>query len=255
MTRYIDSHRGRFGVQPICDALGWNVSTYYAHTKRPPSNRALRDAWLLGEIRRVHAANWGVYGADKVWRQLRREGIEVARCTVERLMAADGLHGARRGRPVRTTTPDTTAARPPDLLDRDFTAARPNQRWVADITYVRTWAGFVHVAFVIDVFSRMIVGWSLATHLRTDLPLDALEMAIWRRKTRLDGLVHHSDAGRQGGFKRSSQHLVIVEVLDGTTSAAGGSGSAAGDALAGQADGGAACGAHVLAADRAGQAH
>jgi putative transposase len=137
-----------------------------------------------------------VYGARKVWRQLHREGITAARCTVERLMGELGLVGVRRGKTYKTTTPDA-AARPADLVERDFSAQRPNQLWVADLTYVATWSGFVYVAFVIDAFSRFIVGWQASRSLRTDLALDALEMAIWRRRGGLDGLVHHSDRGGQ----------------------------------------------------------
>jgi len=157
----------------------------------------VRDRQLKAEIRRVHAEHFGVYGARKVWRQLHREGIVVARCTVERLMRELGLGGAVRGKTRRTTTPDETAARPADLVDRDFAAQRPNQLWVADLTYVATWSGFVYVAFVIDAFSRFIVGWQASRSLRTDLALDALEMAIWRRHAGLEGLVHHSDRGSQ----------------------------------------------------------
>lgn len=209
MTRYIDEHHERFGVAPICDALGWNVSTYYAYKKRPPSNRALRDAELIEHIRRVHADNYGVYGAYKVWRQLNREGIRVARCTVERLMAQAGLHGVRRGRRHRTTRADREAARAlPDLVDRDFTAHAPNVKWVADITYVPTHQGFVHVALVIDVFSRMIVGWAIEPHLRTELTLQALELALWRRRGHdLHGLIHHSDRGGQYVSVRYTERL------------------------------------------------
>ncbi len=183
-------------------------STYYAAKARPPSARAVRDERLKAEIVRVHADNLGVYGARKVWLQLRREGIEVARCIVERLMRELGLQGVVRGKPKRTTTPaEDTAGRPADLVDRDFSAAAPNQLWVADLTYVRTWAGFVYVAFVIDVYSRMIVGWQLASHLRTELALDALEMAMWLRSERLDGLIHHSDRGSQYLAIRYSERL------------------------------------------------
>jgi putative transposase len=207
MTRYIDEHRERFGVAAICDVLGWNVSTYYAHKARPPSNRALRDEQLKTEIRRVFTENFEVYGARKIWRQLNREGIAVARCTVERLMREMGIRGAIRGKPYKTTRAGVSAPALPDLVDRDFTAGRPNETWVADITYVRTWEGFTHVALVIDVFSRMIVGWSIASHLRTDLPLEALEFAIWRRDEDLDGLVHHSDRGSQYTSIRYTQRL------------------------------------------------
>jgi putative transposase len=172
-------------------------STYYAASRRPASARAVRDTKLKAEIARVHAEHLGVYGARKVWRQLHREGIAVARCTVERLMGELGLQGVRRGKARRTTTPEETTARPADLVDRHFAAQRPNQLWVADLTYVATWSGFVYVAFVIDAFSRFLVGWQASWSLRTDLVLDALEMAIWRRQAQLDGLVHHSDRGSQ----------------------------------------------------------
>ncbi|MGH2655514.1 MAG: IS3 family transposase [Actinomycetota bacterium] len=207
MTRYIAEHKGRFGVEPICRVLGANVSTYYAAKKRPPSPRALRDEELVVEIRRVHTENYGVYGARKVWRQLHREGIPVAKCTVERLMAREGIHGVRRGKRRGTTRRDLAAARPPDLVDRQFTASRPNHLWVADLTEIPTWSGICYAGFVIDAYSRMFVGWSVATHIRTELPLEALEMAIWRRDTVLDGLVHHSDAGSQYTSIRYTERL------------------------------------------------
>jgi putative transposase len=208
MIAYIDAHREAFGVEPICRVLsdaGAQIapSTYYAAKTRPPSARAVRDEQLSEEIRRVHQQNLAVYGADKVWRQLNREGITVARCTVERLMRRLGLAGAVRGGKKRATTrADTRARRPADLVNRDFTAPAPNRVWVADLTYVWTWAGFCYVAFILDVYARRIVGWRCATHLRTDLALDALEMAIWGRLrqrpgTDLTGLVHHSDRGAQ----------------------------------------------------------
>jgi transposase InsO family protein len=197
MIAYIDANKDRFGVEPICQLLPIAPSTYYQHSTRPSSAPAVRDAQLKVEISRIHDDNFGVYGARKIWRQLHRDGISVARCTVERLMRQLGLQGVRRGKPHKTTTPDQAADRPADLVDRDFSAARPNQLWVADLTYVATWAGFVYVAFVIDVFSRFIVGWQASRSLRTDLALDALEMAIWRRQAQLDGLVHHSDRGSQ----------------------------------------------------------
>jgi putative transposase len=197
MIAYIDANKDRFGVEPICQLLPIAPSTYHAAKRRLPSARALREEQLKVEIRRVHADNFGVYGARKVWRQLHREGIAVARCTVERLMGELGLAGVRRGRPHRTTTPDQTASRPADLVERDFSATRPNQLWVADLTYVASWSGFVYVALVIDAFSRFIVGWQASRSLRTDLALDALEMAIWARRGGLEGLVHHSDRGSQ----------------------------------------------------------
>ena len=197
MIAYIDRNKDRFGVEPICQLLPIAPSTYHAAKRRPLSARALRDEELKAEIARVHAEHFGVYGARKVWRQLHREGIAVARCTVERLLRELGLRGAVRGKTRRTTTPDATAARPADLVERDFSATRPNQLWVADLTYVASWSGFVYVALVVDAFSRFIVGWQASRSLRTDLALDALEMAIWRRQAQLDGLVHHSDRGSQ----------------------------------------------------------
>ena len=197
MITYIDRHKDRYGVEPICRVLPIAPSTYHAARRWPPSARRRRDTQLKIELRRVHAEHFGVYGARKVWRQLHREGITAARCTVERLMAELHLEGVRRGKTHKTTTPDAAAARPADLVERDFSAQRPNQLWVADLTYVATWSGFVYVAFVIDAFSRFIIGWQASRSLRTDLALDALEMAIWRRRGGLDGLVHHSDRGGQ----------------------------------------------------------
>jgi putative transposase len=197
MIAYIDQNRDRYGVEPICDVLPIAPSTYYDARTRPPSARAVRDAELEPEIARVHAENLSVYGVEKVWHQLLREGIVVGRDRVGRLMASLGLRGAVRGKTRRTTTPDEAAPRPDDLVERDFSAGRPDQLWVADLTYVATWSGFVYVAFVIDAFSRFIVGWQTSTSLRADLALDALEMAIWRRREGLEGLVHHSDRGSQ----------------------------------------------------------
>jgi putative transposase len=197
VTRFIDAHRDRFGVEPICRTLQVAPATYYAARSRPPSARALRDAELKVEIARVHKDNFEVYGVRKVWRQLGREGIAVGRDRVARLMRELGIAGVVRGKPRRTTTPAPTADRPADLVERDFTAPAPNRLWVADLTYVATWAGFAYVAFVIDAFSRMIVGWRVATSLRAELALDALEMAVWARQdAALDGLVHHSDRGQ-----------------------------------------------------------
>jgi len=178
MIAYIDANRDRYGVEPICEVLPVAPSTYHAARQRPPSARRRRDQELKVEIARIHAEHLGVYGARKVWRQLHREGIGVARCTVERRMGELGLEGVRRGKARRTTTPDRTAPWPADLVERDFSAARPNQLWVADLTYVATWSGFVYVAFIIDAFSRFLVGWQASRSLRTDLALDALEMAI-----------------------------------------------------------------------------
>jgi|SRR5690625_1360861 len=203
MVAFIDRHREEYGVEPICRVLPIAPSTYYAHKAQEAdpalrSERARRDEHLRGEIRRVWKANLEVYGARKVWRQLNREGNTVARCTVERLMSEIGLKGAVRGRRFKTTVPGETADRPLDLVERDFTADRPNQLWVSDFTYVATWRGFVYVAFVIDVFSRRIVGWRVSSSLRTDLALDALEQAICERQDeRADRLIHHSDRGAQ----------------------------------------------------------
>ena len=196
---FIDTNRDRWGVEPICRVLQVAPSTYYAARDRPPSARARRDTQLKLEIRRVYDANFGVYGARKVWRQLGREGIAVGRDRVARLMGELGVCGVVRGRPRRTTTPAEPAEqRPADLVERNFSAPAPNRLWVADLTYVATWAGFAYVAFIIDAFSRMIVGWRVATTLRATLALDALEMAIWTRQHEdLDGLVHHSDRGVQ----------------------------------------------------------
>jgi putative transposase len=199
LTAYIDAHRDDFGVEPICHTLEIAPSTYYAAKKRSPCRRRLRDEQLRSHIRRVRAENYEVvYGAKKVWRQLNREGIGVARCTVERLMRQMGLVGRGRQRRRRTTIPADVGARPADLVDRRFCASAPNQLWIADITYVATWSGFAYAAFVTDVFSRRIVGWRVSNTLRSDLALDALEMAIWTRQAEsLDGLVHHSDRGVQ----------------------------------------------------------
>src|SRR5436190_14356631 len=200
MIAFIDARRDDFGVEPICEVLQFAPSTYYSAKRRPPCARAVRDEQLRAEIRRVHRENFGVYGADKVWAQLNREGIRVARCTVERLMGELGLRGAVRGKPRRTTIPDAKAERPRDLVDRQFKVPAPNRLWVADLTYVRTWSGFVYVAFVTDAYSRMIVGWQASRSLRTDLAVHALEQAIWSRQrdgAGLTGLVHHSDRGVQ----------------------------------------------------------
>ena len=202
MVSFIDEHREEHGVESICAQLPIAPSTYYERRTREadPSRlpkRAVRDAELREQIERVWKEHFGVYGARKVWRQLSREGIEVARCTVERLMRQMGLQGAIRGRRYkRTTIVDEAAPRPLDLVQRRFAAERPNQLWVADLTYVATWAGFVYVAYVIDVFSRKIVGWRVSNSLRSDLALDALEQALHARPD-LSELVHHSDRGVQ----------------------------------------------------------
>lgn len=200
MIAFIDTHRQVFGVEPICRVLQFAPSTYWAAKRRGPSARAVRDGQLVRVIGRVHAENYGVYGARKVWAQINREGTPVARCTIERLMRAHGIRGAVRGRRWRTTTPDPSCERPRDLVDRNFRVTGPNRLWVADLTYVRTWSGFVYVAFVIDAFSRRIVGWQASRSLRTDLALYALEQAVWERTRdgrQIDGVIHHSDRGSQ----------------------------------------------------------
>jgi putative transposase len=218
MSAFIDEHRAVYGIEPVCRALQVAPSTYYAvrERRRSPSARTQRDGELLVEVRRVYAASSGLYGARKVWWQLQREGIVAARCTVERLMRADGLQGVVRGRARRTTIAGERADRPADLVDRDFTASAPNVLWVADFTYVATWSGTVYVAFVIDVFSRRIVGWKADTNMRTGLVLDTLEMALWSRDRAglpvAAGLVHHNDAGSQYTSFRFSERLIDAGV-------------------------------------------
>jgi transposase InsO family protein len=221
MIAFIDEHMDRetdglrWGIEPICGQLPIAPATYYAWKQRPRSARSLRDEYLQGEIMRVWTENYRVYGAEKIWWQLNRDGIGVARCTVERLMRSLGIRGAVRGKRVFTTIPDLAQTRPADLLGRDFTAPAPNRRWVSDFTYVRTRSGFCYVAFVIDCYARVIVGWNVAPQMTTDLVLTALEQAIW---SRLGGTgtslkpgevllgdhptptvrpIHHSDAGSQ----------------------------------------------------------
>ncbi|MFC5108305.1 IS3 family transposase [Kibdelosporangium philippinense] len=219
LVEFIDGHKNEFGVEPICRELQVAPSTYYAALTRPASARSVRDEKLAREIRRVYEENYCVYGARKIWSQLNREGITVARCTVERLMGTLGMSGAVRGKTRRTTVADPSTRRAPDLVKRDFTAAAPNRLWVADFTYCATWAGTVYTAFVIDVYSRRIVGWRTSTSMTTDLPLDALDMAIWARNDRLDTLVHHSDRGTQYTSIRYTERLVEAgaECSVGTT--------------------------------------
>lgn len=200
---FVDSQKNQHGVQPVLQALEDTPaqiapSTYYAVKTRPASARTVRDSALTELIERVHQENYDVYGARKVWHELHRRGEPVARCTVERLMREAGLRGLLRDKSPRTTRPAAETGRPGDLVKRDFTAAGPNQLWVADLTYVRTSVGWVYAAFVLDVCSRLIAGWQVATSLYTDLALDALKMAIWRRENHgadLRNLVHHSDRG------------------------------------------------------------
>jgi transposase InsO family protein len=203
MVSFIDEHRDEYGVEPICAVLPIAPANYYEQRARQINPellpaRAKRDKRLRPEIDRIWCENRRVYGVRKVWKQLKREQIPTARCTVARLMREMGLKGVVRGRRYKTTVPDESASRPLDLVDRDFTATRPNQLWVSDLTYVATWRGCVYVAFVIDVFARRIVGWRASSSLRTDLALDALEQALYDRpELDDDRLVHHSDRGSQ----------------------------------------------------------
>ena len=226
MSAFIDAHRERFGVEPICRVLrahGVQIapSTYYAAKTRPRSARSIRDEVVLAHVVRVHESptiGRRLYGARKVYKELAREQARgehpelghVPCCQVERLMRTNGLRGVRRGRPFVTTRPDTGVERPPDLVQRDFTATRPNELWVVDFTYVPTWSGTVFSAFVTDVFSRRIVGWRTKATMPTELPLEALEMALWTRlqaNELVDGLIHHSDAGSQYTSIRYSERL------------------------------------------------
>jgi putative transposase len=199
VNAFIEEERGRFGVEPICKALDVSASAYYQRRSGQRSARAVADERLLELIRQIHERNYFAYGSWRMWRALRRAGEEVGRGRVERLMRANGIRGAkRRGKPWRTTIADPKATRPPDLVERNFTASGPNELWVSDFTYLRCWEGPVFFAFVIDVYSRMIVGWQFADHMRTDLVLDALRMALHLRGPGADvELVHHSDAGSQ----------------------------------------------------------
>jgi transposase InsO family protein len=212
MIAFIDAHRGAYGVEPICRVLPIAPSTYRAHAARradpakaPP--RVRRDAVLKAHVRRVWDENFRVYGARKVWRQLNREGIEVARCTVARLMREMGLQGAVRGKTVRTTISDKAAPCPRDKVNREFRAPAPNRLWLSDFTYVATWSGFVYVAFVIDVFARRIVGWRVSRSAETGFVLDALEQALHARQPAERGLVHHSDRGVQYVSIRYTERL------------------------------------------------
>ena len=213
MRAFIDEHRHSFGVEPICKVLQIAPSGYWRHAARQRnpalrSARSYRDEQLMGHIQRVWDMNQQVYGAYKVWRQLNREGIVVARCTVERLMKHVGLEGVRRGKVVRTTVPDSAAPCPLDKVNRQFKASRPNQLWVSDFTYVSTWQGWVYVAFVIDVFARRIVGWRLSSSMHTEFALDALEQALYERQPERDEqLVHHSDRGSQYVSIRYTERL------------------------------------------------
>ena len=218
MVDYIDSNKEKYGVESICKVLPIAPSTYYDHKdkQRNPekrSPRAKRDEQLKADIQRVWEDNFRVYGVRKVWRQLNREDIQVARCTVERLMKIQGLRGVVRGRRIKTTLPANLAERPLDLVNRDFKVTRPNALWVADLTYVATWRGFVYVAFVINAFARRIVGWRVSTSLRADIALDALEQALHDRKIgEQEKLIHHSDRGVQYVAIRYAERLSEVGI-------------------------------------------
>jgi transposase InsO family protein len=217
MVAFIEAHRDEYGVESICEVLPIAPATYYEHRARRLDSeripkRAKHDAKICEEILRVWKSNFSVYGAKKVWQQLNREEITVARCTIERLMKRLGLRGAIRGGAFKITTKaDEKNIRPPDLVARNFHATRPNELWVADFTYVATWLGFVYVAFVIDVFSRAIVGWRASRSMRSDLPLDALEQALHARPV-TSRLVHHSDQGSQYLSIRYTERLAAAGV-------------------------------------------
>lgn len=215
---FIDAQRGEFGVEPICTVLrsaGVSVapSTYYDAKTRPPSARACRDAVLGPALRQLWEDNYCVYGARKLWKAARRAGHDVGRDQVARHMRAAGMVGVRRGKRVKTTKPDLTAGRHPDLVQRQFTAAAPNQLWVSDLTFVPTWAGVAYVCFILDAFSRMIVGWRVASHMRTIMVLDAIEMARWSRGKLLPGLISHSDAGSQFTSIRYGERLAEISAV------------------------------------------
>jgi transposase InsO family protein len=208
MVAFVDAHRHRWPVLAMCLAIELSERSYYAAHGRAASARSVSDEAHKGEIRRVWESNYRCYGPRRVYKQLCREGYDIARCTVVRLMAHMDLRGVQRGKKRYTTTPDAKAMRPPDLVERHFVADRPHELWLADITYASTWEGWLYVSFVLDVYSRAIVGWQIADHLRTELVLDALEMAIWRREHPDGALVHHSDAGCQYTSLRYGERLV-----------------------------------------------
>ena len=210
IVEFIDDARGEFGVAPICDALQVAPSTYYSAKTRPLSDRAIRDAVMMPILLALWKANYSVYGARKLWIAARNAGHEIGRDQVARLMRELGIWGVKRSRRVRTTRRADTAARSPDLVNREFCAEAPNQLWVTDLTYVATWSGVAYVCFIVDAFSRKIVGWRVAGHMRTDMVLDALEMARWSRGTVLEGLRCHSDAGSQFTSIRYGERLAEI---------------------------------------------
>lgn len=209
-VQFIDDNRSELGVEPICKTLHVAPSTYYGAKSRPASERSKRDGVLVPLLVALWVANYSVYGAHKLWKAARRAGHDIGRDQVARLMRQAGIKGVRRGRAVVTTTPDKQAGRAPDLVHRQFCAARPNALWVTDLTYVPTWAGFAYVCFIVDAFSRMIVGWRVAPNMKKEMVLDALDMARWQRGARLPGLVAHSDAGSQFTSVRYGERLAEI---------------------------------------------
>ena len=207
IVKFVDVNRAEFGVEPVCAALQVAPSTYWSAKRRPPSARALRDAKLMPLLLVLWQANYSVYGSRKLWVAARRAGHDIGRDQVARLMRRLGIRGVKRTKTVRTTRPDPKAARPPDLVERAFTAERPNRLWVTDLTHVATWSGVAYVCFITDAFSRRIVGWRVASHMRTQTVLDALEMARWSRGARLEGLITHADAGSQFTSIRYGERL------------------------------------------------
>ena len=225
---FIDAHREELGIEPICRELAIAPSSYHEHAVRlaDPDRRparALRDDEIREQISRVHEASFGLYGTRKVWHQLRRQGIKVAKCTVERLMRGMGLAGIRRGKTCVTTVSNPKAPCPLDKVNREFQVSRPNALWVVDFTYVHTWTGFVYVAFVIDAFARRIVGWKVSASATAGFVLDALEQAIHaRRPSADDGLIHHSDRGVQYLAMSYTQRLAEAELVPSVGSGASG---------------------------------
>ena len=252
MVAFIDTHRSEFGVEPICAQLPIAPSSYYDAKSRPVSARARRHAAMTVVLVALWAANYRVYGARKLWLAARRAGHEIGRDQVAALMRAAGICGVTRRRRARTTVRDPGAERPGDLVNRDFTARSPNRLWVTDLTVAPTRTGAAYVCFIVDAFSRLIVGWRVAAHMRTEMVLDAVEMARRGRGARIEGLTVHSDAGSQSGLNRSKQHL-DVEVCDGqAVGVVGDADGEAGDEVAGASAGSSGCGAGVLGEDRRG---
>jgi transposase InsO family protein len=212
VSAFIEAHRGRLGVEPICRELEVSASAYRARRSRPPSARTLRDAFLLEQIRRVHADSSGIYGQLKVWDELNEQGIVVARCTIERLMRRHGIAGIGPAKTRKTTLPGRAPVAAPDLVRRNFRAGRPDELWLADFTYVRTWEGWAYLAVILDVYTRRIVGWQLAPHMRQSLVSDAFEMALHARLEHADGLVAHSDNGSQYTSYEYTERLQLAGI-------------------------------------------